>query len=50
VHSFTNREAAKRARPNDIRYRAEADVRSWAAMLELFGEALIRSPQIKHSS
>jgi dienelactone hydrolase len=41
VHSFTNREAAKRGRPNDIRYSAEADARSWAAMLGLFAETLV---------
>jgi dienelactone hydrolase len=40
VHSFTNREAAKRNRPEAIRYGAEADARSWASMELLFKEAL----------
>ena len=40
VHSFTNREAAKRNRPDAIRYGAEADARSRGAMEELFGETL----------
>lgn len=40
VHSFTNQGAAKRNRPDAIRYSAEADKRSWAAMEALFGEAL----------
>jgi dienelactone hydrolase len=40
VHSFTNPEAAKRNMPDAIRYSAEADARSWAAMQELFGETL----------
>jgi dienelactone hydrolase len=40
VHSFTNREAAKRNRPDAIRYSSEADARSWAAMEQLFGETL----------
>ena len=40
VHSFTNREAAKRNRPDAIRYSAEADARSWAAMEQLFAETL----------
>jgi dienelactone hydrolase len=40
VHSFTNPEAAKRNMPDAIRYSAEADARSWAALEELFGETL----------
>ena len=40
VHSFTNPEAAKRNMPDAIRYSAEADARSWAAMEQLFGETL----------
>lgn len=40
VHSFTNQEAAKRNMPDAIRYSAEADARSWAAMQELFGETI----------
>jgi dienelactone hydrolase len=40
VHSFTNPEAAKRGLPNAIRYNADADARSWAAMLALFAETL----------
>ena len=40
VHSFTNREAARRNRPEAIRYSAEADARSWAAMRQLFAECL----------
>jgi len=40
VHSFTNQEAAKRNMPNAIRYDAEADARSWAALRELFSETL----------
>ena len=40
VHSFTNPEAAKRDMPNAIRYSAEADARSWAALRELFSETL----------
>jgi dienelactone hydrolase len=40
VHSFTNKQAAKRNVPDAIRYTAEADVRSWASMEQLFGEAL----------
>ena len=40
VHSFTNREAAKRNKPEAIRYSAAADARSWAAMAELFGTTL----------
>ena len=38
VHSFTNRNAARRNRPDAIRYSPEADRRSWASMTELFGE------------
>lgn len=40
VHSFTNKAAAKRGKPEAIRYGAEADRRSWAAMTELFEETL----------
>ncbi len=40
VHSFTNQGAAARNRPDAIRYSAEADARSWAAMRELFEETL----------
>ncbi len=40
VHSFTNREAAKRNMPDAIRYSPEADARSWASMQELFSETL----------
>ena len=38
VHSFTNQEAAKRNKPEAIRYSAEADARSWASMEQLFGK------------
>ena len=40
VHSFTNPEAGKRNMPDAIRYSKEADTRSWASMMELFGETL----------
>lgn len=40
VHSFTNVEAAKRNLPQAMRYSAEADARSWAAMQALFSETL----------
>ena len=40
VHSFTNPEAAKRNKPEAIRYSAEADARSWAGMEALFAETL----------
>ena len=40
VHGFTNTGAAKREMPHAIRYSAEADARSWAAMTQLFGETL----------
>jgi dienelactone hydrolase len=40
VHSFTNPAAATRNMPDAIRYNAEADARSWAAMRELFAETL----------
>ena len=40
VHSFTNPEAAKRNMPEAIRYGAEADARSWAALQQLFAETL----------
>ena len=41
VHSFTNQGAAKRNMPDAIRYSPESDARSWAAMIQLFGEVLI---------
>lgn len=40
VHSFTNREADGRGRPEAMRYSAEADARSWASMQELFSQTL----------
>lgn len=40
VHSFTNKEAAKRHMPDAIRYSPESDARSWASMQQLFAEAL----------
>jgi dienelactone hydrolase len=40
VHSFTNPDAAARNMPEAIRYSAEADTRSWAAMQELFTQTL----------
>lgn len=40
VHSFTNRQAAKRQLPDAVRYDVAADARSWAAMLELFDEVM----------
>jgi dienelactone hydrolase len=40
VHSFTNPEAAKRNMPDAIRYNADADERSWAALQKLFAETL----------
>jgi dienelactone hydrolase len=40
VHSFTNKQAAKRNMPDAIRYDAEADARSWASLQELFSETL----------
>lgn len=40
VHSFTNPEAAKRNMPDAIRYSADADERSWAALQKLFAETL----------
>jgi dienelactone hydrolase len=40
VHSFTNPEAARRNMPDAIRYSAEADARSWAALQQLFSETL----------
>jgi dienelactone hydrolase len=40
VHSFTNQGAAKRGMPDAIRYSAEADARSWAALQQLFSETL----------
>jgi dienelactone hydrolase len=43
VHSFTNPEAAKRNMPDAIRYSADADERSWAALQELFGETLAQA-------
>ncbi len=41
VHSFTNPEAARRNMPEAIRYSAEADARSWAALQQLFSETLM---------
>jgi dienelactone hydrolase len=38
VHSFTNKEADERGKPELARYSAVADARSWAAMIELFDE------------
>ncbi|PPQ34622.1 dienelactone hydrolase family protein [Rhodopila globiformis] len=40
VHSFTNPEAGKRNMPEALRYSAEADARSWAALHQLFAETL----------
>ena len=40
VHSFTNQQAARRNRPEAIRYSPEADRSSWAAMQQLFAETL----------
>lgn len=40
VHSFTNKEAAKRNMPDAIRYSPDADARSWASMQQLFAETL----------
>jgi dienelactone hydrolase len=40
VHSFTNREADGRGRPEAMRYSAESDARSWASMQELFSRTL----------
>ena len=40
VHSFTNQGAAKRNKPDTIRYSPEADARSWASMQALFAETL----------
>lgn len=40
VHSFTSLDAARRGRPDAIRYSAAADKRSWAAMLDLFAETI----------
>ena len=40
VHSFTNKEAAKRKMPDTIRYSPESDARSLASMQQLFAEAL----------
>ena len=42
VHSFTNQKAAARNMPDAIRYSAEADARSWAAMQQMFSETLVR--------
>jgi dienelactone hydrolase len=41
VHSFTNKEAAKRNMPDAIRYNAEADARSWTSLHELLKETLV---------
>lgn len=40
VHSFTNQAAAGAGLPDAVRYSAEADARSWAAMQALFAEVL----------
>ncbi len=40
VHSFTNREADGRGRPEAMRYSSESDARSWASMQELFSQTL----------
>ncbi len=40
VHSFTNRKADERGRPQAMRYSAKADARSWTSMQELLSEAL----------
>ena len=40
VHSFTNKEAARRNMPEAIRYSPDADARSWASMQQLFAETL----------
>jgi dienelactone hydrolase len=40
VHSFTNEHASERGMPDAIRYSADADRRSWAAMTELFEQVL----------
>jgi dienelactone hydrolase len=40
VHSFTTQEAAARNNPNAMRYSADSDRRSWAAMQQLFSETL----------
>lgn len=42
VHSFTNPAAGRLNMPDSIRYDANADARSWAAMRELFAETLDR--------
>ena len=38
VHSFTNKDADKLGRPDFAAYNKQADERSWAEMLALFGE------------
>lgn len=40
VHSFTSRDAAKRQKPEAIRYDTKADARSWASMQALFAEVM----------
>jgi dienelactone hydrolase len=40
VHSFTNQEAARRNKPDAIRYNPEADARSWSSLLQLLSETL----------
>jgi dienelactone hydrolase len=40
VHSFTHKEADKRGNPGVMRYSAEADTRSWAALEQMFSETL----------
>jgi hypothetical protein len=40
VHSFTNRKADERGRPEAIRYSPKADARSWTSMQELLSQTL----------
>jgi dienelactone hydrolase len=40
VHSFTNRKADERGRPEAMRYSAKADARSWTSMQELLSQTL----------
>lgn len=40
VHSFTNPDAARQARPDEIRYNAVSDVRAWQAMATLLAQAV----------
>ncbi len=41
VHSFTNKEADSRGMPDAIRYSAEADSRSWEALVDLLEEIFV---------